>query len=369
VIAETSTMVLAWLQDGGRLVLVLGAALALGLVVHGILFALLGRVARHTPLGLDDLMVKHLRAPARLLIPVVLAGAALPLVGAPPPLAQHLVRIAGIGASAWLLIRLTRVAEDTILGRLALDARDNLRARAVETQLKVLRRIAIFAVVVLATGAALLSFDGMRQIGAGLLTSAGIAGIVVGFAAQKTLGNLLAGIQIAVTQPIRLDDVVIVEGEWGWIEEITLTYVVVRIWDLRRLVVPISYFIEKPFENWTRTSADLLGSVFLRLDYRVPFDALREQVRRLAEGSEHWDGKLWRLHVTDADDRSVQVRALVSAADSPSAWELRCELREGLIRWLAEHHPDALPRLRADLSPAQPGPADPSADTGRQAEA
>ena len=192
-------------------------------------------------------------------------------------------------------------------------------------------------------------FESFRQLGAGLLASAGVLGIIVGFAAQKTLGNLLAGVQIAITQPIRVDDVVVVEGEWGRIEEITLTYVVVRIWDLRRLVLPISYFIEKPFQNWTRTSASILGTVFLHLDYTVPVGAVREELERLVQQSTYWDGEVVRLHVTNTTERTMELRALVSAANSSDAFELRCELREQLVAFLQAHHPGSLPRLRATV--------------------
>ena len=202
---------------------------------------------------------------------------------------------------------------------------------------------------ILALAAILMTFDKVRQLGASILASAGIAGIIVGLAAQRSIATLLAGIQIALTQPIRIDDVVIVENEWGRIEEITLTYVVVRIWDLRRLIVPITYFIEKPFQNWTRISADLLGTVFLYTDYTVPIQAVREELRRILEGSEKWDRRVCVLQVTDTTERTVQLRALVSAADSSKAWDLRCEVREKLVDFLQKNYPHALPRVRAEI--------------------
>jgi small-conductance mechanosensitive channel len=246
-------------------------------------------------------------------------------------------------------MRLTRVLTDVLMSRFDVDQADNLRARRVYTQVDILRKIVVVIIGILAVAAVLTRFDRLADLGAGILASAGLAGLVLGFAAQRTLANLLAGLQIAFTQPIRIDDVVIVEGEWGRIEEITLTFVVVCIWDLRRLVVPIGYFLEKPFQNWTRVSADLLGSVYLYVDYRVDFGAVREHLRELLEASEHWDGKVCRLHVTDAKQDRVELRALMSAADASAAWELRCEIRERLLQWLRDTYPESLPRHRLEV--------------------
>jgi small-conductance mechanosensitive channel len=251
-----------------------------------------------------------------------------------------------IGTLAWLLVTLLSAAEEAVLSRFSVDERDNLRARKVHTQMRVIRRILVVVVIIIAIAAILMNYESFRQIGTGILASAGLAGLILGLAAQRTLANLLAGFQIAITQPIRIDDVVIVEGEWGRIEEITLTYVVIRIWDLRRLVVPISWFIEKPFQNWTRVSADILGTVHLHLDYTVPVDEIRKELDRILEESEHWDGKVNRIHVTGASDRTMEVRALMSAADSGAAWDLRTEVREKLVRFLRERYPESLPRLR-----------------------
>jgi small-conductance mechanosensitive channel len=195
-----------------------------------------------------------------------------------------------------------------------------------------------------------MTFPNIKQIGVSLLASAGMLGIILGFAAQKTLGNFIAGIQIAIAQPIRLDDVVIIENEWGWIEEITLTFVVVRIWDLRRLVVPISYFLEKPFQNWTRTSADILGSVFIYTDYTIVVKEVRDELTRILTNSQYWDKKVNVLQVTDAKERVIELRALMSAADSPTAWNLRCEVREKLFEFLQTKFPECLPRIRIELN-------------------
>ena len=194
-----------------------------------------------------------------------------------------------------------------------------------------------------------MTFPSLRAVGFSLFASAGAAGLIVGLAARPTLSNLIAGLQIALTDPIRIDDVVIVEGEWGWIEEINTTYVVVRIWDLRRLVVPLTHFIEKPFQNWTRRSADILGTVFFYADYTVPVDEIRAELRRIVEGSELWDGEVCGLQVTNATERTVELRALVSAATSPEAWDLRCMVRERMIEFLMRHYPESLPRVRAEF--------------------
>jgi small-conductance mechanosensitive channel len=201
----------------------------------------------------------------------------------------------------------------------------------------------------------LMVFESVRQFGTSILASAGIAGIIIGFAAQRSISTLLAGFQIALTQPIRIDDVVIVENEWGRVEDISLTYVTVRIWDLRRLILPISYFIERPFQNWTRTSADILGTVFLHVDYTVPLQPLRDELDRILAASPLWDGKVKVLQVTDAKPQTLELRALASAADASAAWDLRCEIREKLIAFLQTHYPASLPRVRAELQPAGAG--------------
>jgi len=195
-----------------------------------------------------------------------------------------------------------------------------------------------------------MTFERVRHLGTTILASAGIIGIVVGMAAQRTIATFIAGLQIAITQPIRVDDVVIVENEWGRIEEITLTYVVVRIWDLRRLVVPITYFIENPFQNWTRVTADILGTVFIYVDYTVPIDSIRAELHRILKSSEFWDGKVCVLQVTNTSERTVELRALMSAADASTAWTLRCQVREKMVDFIQKNYPDALPKLRAEFN-------------------
>ncbi len=326
-------------------------AIILGLVFHFLFWGAVQALVGRTRGTFDDSLPKHCRKPTSLVFPALLMQSLLPLIAQPLPaplagVLTHTLRIVLILSIAWLLIRLGNVLEDVLLHQYRLDQADNLRARQVHTQVQIIKRIIAIIVGILALGAVLMSYEGVRQLGTGLLASAGLAGLIIGLAAQRTLSNLLAGIQLAFTQPIRLDDVVIVEGEWGWVEEITLTYVVVRIWDLRRLVLPIGYFLEKPFQNWTRRTADILGTVYLYMDYTVPVDAIRQELQRVVEGNNRWDGKVASVVVTNATEHSVEVRALVSSVDSGQNWDLRCEVREKLIDFIRRDYPDALPRTR-----------------------
>ena len=251
-----------------------------------------------------------------------------------------------IAALSILIVRGVNAVQSALLSGRRLDVPDSLSARKIFTQVSVIRKIIVTAVVILATGSILMLFDPVRQFGTSILASAGIAGIVIGFAAQKTLGNVLAGIQIALTQPLLIDDIVVVEGEFGQIEEITLTYVTVRTWDLRRLILPITHFVEKPFQNWSRVSTELLGTVILFLDYQVPMGELRKELKRLVENNPKWDKKVCGLQVTDTTEHAIQVRALVSATDPGKTFDLRCEVREGLIQFLCHNYPESLPRSR-----------------------
>lgn len=252
-------------------------------------------------------------------------------------------------AFSWLGIKIINFLSERLLRRFDYDAEDNIRARAVYTQVRVVRRIISAIIIVVAISAGLMLFDEIRSLGVSLLASAGVAGVVIGLAAQKTLGNFFTGLQIAITQPIRIDDSVVVEGEWGWIEEINLTYVVVKIWDLRRLILPISYFTEKPFQNWTHRSSNIIGDVILHLDYTMPIDPLREELDRILEGNDLWNGNVKVVQVIDTKESTMVVRALVSAKNAPTAWDLRCFVRERLIAFIQENHPDKLPRIRGEL--------------------
>lgn len=302
--------------------------------------------------ALEALLVPVLANGLQLALPLIALLLARPLLPASPRYTQIVNLVASmllIATIAWVLIRGLTVLERLVTLRYRIDVEDNLQARGIRTQFSFLKKLGIFLIVLIAASSALMLFDGARQLGTSLLTSAGIIGLVVGFAAQKILGNLLAGFQIALTQPIRIDDAVIVENEWGWIEELTLTYVVVRLWDWRRLVLPINYFLEKPFQNWTRNSAELIGSVFLYTDYGVPLEPLRAELTRLLQASPLWDGKVNVLQVTDSRERVIELRALMSARNAPQSWDLRCAIREGLIVYLQQQHPEALPRVRAEI--------------------
>jgi small-conductance mechanosensitive channel len=215
---------------------------------------------------------------------------------------------------------------------------------------RILQKAAGTLIVIVTVSAALMTFEAVRQYGVSLFASAGVAGLVVALAARPIFANLIAGVQIAMTQPIRVDDAVVVEGEWGWIEEITSSYVVIKLWDWRRLIVPLSYFIEKPFQNWTRENASIIGTVMIHTDYTVPVDRVRQRLNEIVKQSKLWDGQVVNLQVTDATENTVELRALVSARTSPMAWDLRCEVRELLIKYLQQELPNVLPRVRASLS-------------------
>ncbi|SDQ16732.1 mechanosensitive ion channel family protein [Flagellimonas zhangzhouensis] len=247
-------------------------------------------------------------------------------------------------AMAWLMIAILKIVKKIVIKNYDIGVADNLKARKVYTQFTILERIFIFIIILLGVGFVLMSFEEIREVGISIFASAGVAGIIIGFSAQQFIGTILAGIQIAIAQPIKLDDVVIVEGEWGRIEEITLTYVVVSIWDKRRLIVPTPYFINQPFQNWTKTSADLMGTVFLYVDYNVPFDKLREEQTRILKSTDLWDGKVDVLQVTDTKPNYVEVRCLMSAKDSPTAWDLRVLVREKLIVYLQDNYPESIAR-------------------------
>jgi small-conductance mechanosensitive channel len=349
-------------------VLALGGAL----LVHAVVYGSLHRIRRTAPerLPLRGHLVLQTERPARWALALVALRLVLPQL--PPEAgeatAPHLTTALSIGlviAVAWLVTRSVKAVRMSLGDRLDLQKADNLSERQILTQVGLLQRLVNVVVIVVAVAAILLHFESVRRIGAGLLASAGVAGIVLGFAAQRVLGNLFAGIQIAITQPIRVDDVVVVEGEWARVEEITLTYVVVRIWDLRRLVLPISYFIETPFQNWTRTGAQVIGTVYVRTDYTVPVEDVRAAVGQIVEASEHFDGETWRLHVTDLGERGVEMRALMTASNADHAWELRCEVREEVLAWLREHHPEALPRTRVVFPDVESDPARLGAETER----
>lgn len=313
-------------------------------------------IARRAPAPLAR-FAPRARTPLTFIALALAAGTAG--AGAPPDSVAAAVfdvarGVFAVMAAGWLFER----GGDYMLRRAAkqldLTAEDNLDARRRITRLGVMRRIWTFTVIFFTAAAVLLTLPPVRELGLSLFASAGVVGIVVGVAARPVLANIIAGVQIALTQPIRIDDAVVVEGEWGWVEEIGLTYVVVRLWDWRRLVLPVSYFVEKPFQNWTRESASILGSVFWRLDYRAPVEAMRAKLDEILEASTLWDRKAKVLQVTDVTDHAIEIRALASARSSPQAFDLRCEIREKMIAWLQAEHPEVLPRVRAELTPISP---------------
>lgn len=333
-------------------VLLAVGGVAAPLVIHFVAWRVLGRVAEETDTESDDLIVRRLTKPTRWLavaLGLVAVVPAMPLEGLADTAATRSAVILAILAVAGCLLRTANIVQDLALKRYSMDDEDNLRARRIHTQLAVLKRIATFAIIVLAGGSVLLTFEEVRQFGAAILASAGVAGLVLGLALRPVLENLFAGLQIAITQPIRLDDAVVIRGEWGWIEEITLTYVVVKIWDQRRLIVPFSSIISQPFENWTRQTSEILGAVTLHVDYRAPVGKIREKLEEIVEDEDKWDKRVCVLQSIESGPTTMTLRALVSAGSSPKAWDLRCSVREKLIAFLQEEHPEALPRTRATV--------------------
>ncbi|MCW0373515.1 hypothetical protein NB691_000349 [Xanthomonas sacchari] len=330
----------------------IGAALILGFLAWWLLLRIAQRMR-----GRDyrrARIVRVISVPVAFLLPMLMLSFALestPLDEKALTDLQHLLHIGMIGCVTWLLVRGVAALETAILRSHPIEVADNLTARRVQTQTRVLARVAMGTIILVGTSIVLLTFPAVRQIGTTLLASAGIIGLVAGIAAKPVFGNLIAGLQIALTQPIRLDDVVIVEGEWGRIEEIGSSYVVVRIWDERRMVVPLTWFIENPFQNWTRNSADLLGTAFLWLDYRTPIAQVRAELERICKSEPLWDGRVCVTQVTDTSERTIQVRLLVSARNSGDAFDLRCIVRERMLDFLVREHAYALPLLRAEVAP------------------
>ncbi|MHB1734228.1 MAG: mechanosensitive ion channel family protein [Ferrimicrobium acidiphilum] len=322
--------------------------------------------ARH-PNSVRTAALRRLRGPVRALVPLLLMIASLHYVKASVSAEmdiRHAIWILLIAVVAWGLARLVESIEDAVLYYYHIDAVDNLKARRLQTQIRVFRRIIVVVIALIALAVILFSFPSVRLVGAGVLASAGILTIIAGIAVQPVASNVIAGIQIAVSQPIRLDDVVVIQGHWGRVEEISLTYVVVRIWDLRRLVLPISYFITNPFENWTKTTSDILGIVHIELDYTAPVAAIREQYLAILASSPDWDGSVARMQVTQLGVSTMQLRFVMSSPDSSRSWNLECELREKMILFLQEKYPEVLPRVRAEMVPSSLkfAPKDPSAD-------
>ena len=262
------------------------------------------------------------------------------------PLLLHIDSLLLIFSISWILVRFVKAGAFYLQDKLDIEASDNLEARSRLTQINVFKGIVNSIIVILAIAIGLLTFDKVRTIGISLLTSAGIIGIIVGFAAQKSIGMILAGIQLAITQPIRLDDVVIVEGEWGRIEEISLTFIVVKIWDERRLVLPVTWFLEKPFQNWTRSKSDIIGTVFLYVDYSFPVESIRTVLPEMLKNNPDWDGRMWNVQVTKTTEQYKEIRVLLTSADASKNWDLRADVREKLIDLINTNYPDTFCKIR-----------------------
>src|SRR3984957_6968391 len=327
---------------------ILIVAAIVALLLHAALLWLARRAMGERETFLRTVMAAT-RGPTRvglLLVALAIALPATPLAGATASLLARLLGLGTIFLLGWVALTALHIGADLYLRRYWLDLPDNLLARKHITQVRILERVVAVMIVFVTIGFALLTFDAVRQFGVTLFASAGVAGIIAGLAARPGLSNFIAGIQIAVSQPIRIDDAVIVENEWGNVEEITFSYVVVRLWDWRRMVVPLSYFIEKPFQNWTRIGGELIGTVFLYVDPTAPVQAIREKLAEIAAESKLWNGKVVNLQVSDCTETAMQLRALVSANSAPAVWDLRCEVREKLIEFLQCEYPSALPRRR-----------------------
>ena len=351
---DAVTRALSFLPREAVEAIVIALAIVASLAVHQLLRWVAHRALAGRPFVLS--LVERVRALSRLAFVTIALGLVVPALDLSATTAgwiEGVLRFIFVVLIGWMAIIAVDVGVTVYLLRFRIDTADNLLARKHVTQMRVLKRVISTLLGVFTAGAALMTFSEVRQVGVSLFASAGVAGIVAGLAARPLLSNLIAGIQLAVTQPIRVEDVVIIENEYGNVEEITSTYVVVRLWDLRRMVVPISYFIEKPFQNWTREGAALIGSVLLYLDYTAPIERIRAEAAEIAERSKLWDRKVFGVQVTDAKERTIEVRILIGAANAPAAWDLRCEMREKLIAFLREEFPTALPHGRADLTVRQ----------------
>lgn len=341
------------LDDFALGIVILAVAVVIGVLVKFVLFRLLRIYNKRDNPVLVRSLTEHLNHPFTYFIPllfIAMAIATLPYSDSTIYTLKRIIEVLDIIAFAWILIKLTNVGRDIVRSKYQIGKADNYRERKLYTQLQFIRKITIVLIIFIALSMVLLSFDAVRKLGTGLLTSAGVAGIVLGVAAQKSLSNLLAGLQLAFTQPIRLDDVLVVEGEFGRVEEITLTYVVLKLWDNRRLILPLNYFIEKPFQNWTRTGSDILATVYLYTDYTIPVDALRKEFEKILNATELWNKQVAALQVTDSREKTLELRALMSANSSAVAWDLRCLVREKLVYFIQKHYPYALPKERASFT-------------------
>jgi small-conductance mechanosensitive channel len=342
-----------------------GAAIFLVEIVHW----MMKRLGRRSPLAAD--LARTMHRPFQATVVLVAVQQALRIWAGDFPGRSgvvHVLVLLCIAAAAWLVGATLLVLEDMALARWRTDVPDNLKSRRIKTQVVMLRRATVAAIVVITIGVMLMTFPDIRALGASVLASAGVISVVAALAAQSTLGNVFAGLQLAFSDAIRVDDVVVVEQEWGRIEEITLTYVVLQIWDDRRLILPTSYFTTKPFQNWTRTSSAVLGTADIDVDWATPVEPVRAELQRVCEDSDLWNGKVCVLQVTEATDGRIRLRALVSANDAAALWDLRCLVRERLVAWIWQHQRTAVPRVRAEVEPARAVPFQPDGHHGPDAD-
>jgi small-conductance mechanosensitive channel len=340
-----------WIPSWMLSLLVLAASIGIALLAHRVIFRIMTQLVSSRDLFWRSL-VQRTEGPIRLALVIVCLGfgaAVAPLNAAGAGAIRHLLQVCFIALVGWVALTVLHIWTTIYLRRFKLDSEDNLLARKHTTQSRILKRVAGILIVLVTISAALMTFEDVRQYGVSLLASAGAAGIVLGLALQPLLKNLVAGIQLAVTQPIRLEDAVIVEGEWGNVEEITSTYVVVRLWDWRRMILPLSYFIEHPFQNWTREGASLIGTAFIYVDYTAPVAAMRRKLEEIARASPLWDRRVVNMQVTDLRADTMEIRMLVSASNAGRTFDIRCEVREKMIAFLQAEYPSALPRGRAEI--------------------
>ncbi|GJD64395.1 mechanosensitive ion channel family protein [Methylobacterium frigidaeris] len=353
---------LSWVPWWAQSLILIAACCAVVLPLHRFASQVLKRAVANRSLFWRSLVART-HGPTRLALLIVAlstASATAPVSWEVRIAVNQILLVAFVALIGWACAVALHIATVIYLRRFKLDAEDNLLARKHFTQMRLLERAGITLVALVTVSIALMTFEPVRQYGVSLLASAGAAGLILGLAMQPVLSNLVAGIQIAITQPIRIEDAVIVENEWGWVEEINSTYVVVRLWDWRRLILPLTYFIQKPFQNWTRDGASLIGSVFLFVDHTAPIDAMRQKLSEIAAQSPLWDRNVVNLQVSDAKENVIEIRMLVSARNAPQAWDLRCEVREKIITFLQTEHPGALPRHRTEW--VQPGAVQPATD-------
>jgi small-conductance mechanosensitive channel len=346
----TSNLLIGNALRGGFILIAAGLAAQL---IHFFLYGLLRRVQGWRGKPISEIVLRHTSKASRailFLVALSIAYSTIKSTNWETGSVEHVLQVGYIAAFGWLLISFIEIGHAIFVGRLPSDFQSNVRTRSVQTQVNLLRQFAIWIVIFVTFAAILMTFPSIRNIGAGLFASAGVAGLVLGMAARPTLGNLIAGIQIALSQPIRIGDNVVVEGQFGQILEINTTYVVIRLWDLRHLIVPVSHFIEKSFENWTRYSSDLIGSVCLQTDWTVPFETLRDHFNKVLAASSLWDGKTSAMQITDSTNRAVEIRFMMSAQSASAASELRYYIREQMLSYLQKEHPNSLPKVRTELS-------------------